>query len=393
MSYVKFILKKIRKSRLNIIPFILAAIFLMFMYYCYQYKTMENLTDPKFSGEEQIEQTKKSIESYQDTLKFTDETTEYHQNTKERLALAENELRYLEQKLEAVKNEDWKEYYKSELELTKISLDFYKVDKTFDYTEHIELQNINQKFYQYMIDHYSGFDERFSNIMGMTFMAKALNYYAPVILAILLIYIVSSMYCSTYLDNMDLQKLLPMSPIARQKSRMVAGGIAGGFIILFIAGISFICGTVINAMGNLSSPVLTYTLQGADSYVSILSVLPQFLLLVSFAIFFIVNFISVISLFARKHITCMLISLVIIVGCLVSATNIAQLQPYLHLLPTSYLNSFQIISGEFAFLTGNANADLLHGILVLGLSNAILILLYYYIPILKNRVKMKESNV
>ena len=146
-------------------------------------------------------------------------------------------------------------------------------------------------------------------------------------------------------------------------------------------------------MGNLSSPVLTYTLQGADSYVSILSVLPQFLLLVSFAIFFIVNFISVISLFARKHITCMLISLVIIVGCLVSATNIAQLQPYLHLLPTSYLNSFQIISGEFAFLTGNANANLLHGFLVLGLSNAILILLYYYIPILKNRVKMKESNV
>lgn len=393
MSYVKFILKKIRKSRLNIIPFVLAAIFLMFMYYCYQYKTMENLTDPKFSGEKQIEQTKKTIESYQDTLKFTDETTEYHQNTKERLALAENELRYLEQKLEAIKNKDWKEYYKSELELTKISLDFYKVDKTFDYTELIELQNINQKFYQYMIDHYSGFDERFSNIMGMTFMAKALNYYAPVILAILLIYIVSSMYCSTYLDNMDLQKLLPMSPIARQKSRMVAGGIAGGFIILFIAGISFICGTVINAMGNLSSPVLTYTLQGADSYVPILSVLPQFLLLVSFAIFFIVNFISVISLFARKHITCMLISLVIIVGCLISATNIAQLQPYLHLLPTSYLNSFQIINGEFAFLTGNANADLLHGILVLGLSNGILILLYYYIPILKNRVKMKESNV
>lgn len=392
MSYVKFILKKIRKSRLNIIPFILAAIFLMFMYYCYQHATMVNLIDPEFSGEKQIEQTKKSIESYQDTIKFTDETTEYHQSAKERLALAENELRYLEQKLEAVKNEDWKEYYKSKLELTKISLDFYKVDKTID-TELKEVLNINQKFYQYMIDHYSGFDERFSNIMGMTFMAKALNYYAPVILAILLIYIVSSMYCSTYLDNMDLQKLLPMSPIARQKSRMVAGGIAGGFIILFIAGISFICGTVINAMGNLSSPVLTYTLQGADSYVSILSVLPQFLLLVSFAIFFIVNFISVISLFARKHITCMLISLVIIVGCLVSATNIAQLQPYLHLLPTSYLNSFQIISGEFTFLTGNANADLLHGILVLGLSNAILILLYYYIPILKNRVKMKESNV
>ena len=180
MSYVKFILKKIRKSRLNIIPFVLAAIFLMFMYYCYQHATMVNLTDPEFSGEKQIEQTKKSIESYQDTLKFTVETTEYHQSAKERLALAENELRYLEQKLEAVKNEDWKEYYKSELELTKISLNFYKVDKTID-TELKEVLNINQKFYQYMIDHYSGFDERFSNIMGMTFMAKALNYYAPVI--------------------------------------------------------------------------------------------------------------------------------------------------------------------------------------------------------------------
>ena len=125
---------------------------------------------------------------------------------------------------------------------------------------------------------------------------------------------------------------------------------------------------------------MKYTIDGMDSYIPFITILPQLLLLLVLGITFVVNFISVISIFVRKYITCMLISLVVIVGFFVIAGDMAPLQSYLHLLPTTYLDSFKVMSGELLSLTNNSNVTFMKGVLVLCISNVVLFLMYRYLP-------------
>lgn len=380
MSYCKLILKKVYKNKLNFIPFLLILILISLIYFRYHDGAYNQMINPALSGIEAMDRIPKDIAYFQNIINTTDETSEKHQMAKRDLVRAESLLYNYKQRLDAFQTGDWNEYYSSDYELKKSELEILKLEPNHrddDYTKIIELYI---DYDQHMQDYNLGYDHRLYNIQGISYVTKICNEYLPVLLALLLIYITSSMYCSTYVDSMDKQKILPLSSLKRQNSRLLAGAIVGGFIVFLITGVSLMSGMIGNTLGNLNSPVLCYTLEGADTFIPFITILPQFIILLILSILFIVNFVSVLSIFIRRHMTCMLLSLVIVVGCIIFTVEFAPLQPYMHLLPTTYIRAFQVVSGELTSITHNANINLFNGILILGISNILLFLAYYYFP-------------
>ena len=61
MKYHSFILKKIKKNWLNLIPFVLIAVFIVFIYASYRISAFNDINNPEHSGINDIERIKKDI--------------------------------------------------------------------------------------------------------------------------------------------------------------------------------------------------------------------------------------------------------------------------------------------------------------------------------------------
>lgn len=59
MKYHSFILKKIEKNWLNLIPFVLVTAFIIFIYVNYRISAFTDINDPEYSGINEIERIKK----------------------------------------------------------------------------------------------------------------------------------------------------------------------------------------------------------------------------------------------------------------------------------------------------------------------------------------------
>lgn len=374
MSYVKLCLKKVYKNWLTFIPFLCVLIFIIIMYLANYRFTSYRLYDPHEL--KNIENIKNNVESYQRILENYDESSQTYKQAKRNL----EQLEYSENRRLAYEENNWKEYYENDAKLTNSTLQDFKSIQGYNNEDVIKAINLHIEFNQYMMDHNFTNDTYLNSVLGISYMASILNEVFPILMLVLLIYLVTSMYCSTYINGMDKQNLLPLSHLKKQNSRMAAGIIIGVSVTLFITGSTIICGTVGTSLGSFNLPIMKYTIDGMDSYIPFITILPQLLLLLVFGITFVVNFISVISIFVRKYITCMLISLVVIVGFFVIAGDMAPLQSYLHLLPTTYLDSFKVMSGELLSLTNNSNVTFMNGVLVLCISNVVLFLMYRYLP-------------
>lgn len=369
MSAVSFLLKKAQKNKFNLLPLFLILAFLIFIYYG-NYASMKLSEDPAFSGENEIAPMEAAIANMEQSLQSLPETSESYQILQERLDTTKQRLEALQNKLTAKENADWQAYYQNDAALIRVNL------ATEQQSEEMKaIRNLNIAFDEYCYNHQIAYDDRFSPVQGISFLSDVLHKYLPVLLTISIIFIFSSLACSSYYDGFDIQMLLPIPKWKKQGVRELAGWIIGGAMFLFICIVAIICGSLGMEFGTFSSPILQYTMEGADTFVPFTTILLPSLLLCSLAILWIVNLISFLSIYIRKPMSCMLISLLLVLGGLLVLGELAPLQPFLHLLPTTYLQAFQVASGELAFASGNANITLVNGLLSLLLGNLILFLL------------------
>lgn len=385
MSYVKFTLKKIYRNKLYFIPFVLVLIFITFIYTNSLDIAYLQLDGSITAPESQIDKLENDIIVFKTAMEEFDESSENYKIAEYNLNMAQTRQKYFQQELNAIKNENWKDYYAAAYELSKINLKIFESDIPLYGEDAIQAMKLNIAYDEYMIHHNLKFDDRYLYIQGISHMVTALDDYLPIMLPLLLIFLTSSMYCSNYKDKLNITDILPFSRKKKQEQLLLSGSILGFFIVIFISIISIICGTIGNTFGSLDTPVLMYTLEGPESYVSFLSIVIQLFLLILLSILFIVNVTSIISTFIRRHILCLLITLIVILGGISVTTNIIPLYNYVHLLPTTYLSPFKVISGELLSITKNANINFFNGIIVLMIGNIVLLTVYHYIPIFRNK--------
>ena len=377
MKYFLINVKKIYKNKLNSIPVFIIILFLAFLYVGnLKSATIEFDLDSPVSIKEDINSTSEQIGLFENNLKSISLDSEEYINIKNDLNLAKERKECLENKLKAYKNRDWHQFYKNDIRLKKIDLEANKYESDYD-DEFLQTTKLNEKYSLYQYENKLGFDDRFTPVQGISYIILIVNNYLSIILIVMMAFILSYLYCSNYFNGIDISIIVPMKQVNRIMTKLMVGCFVGISVTLLVLIISGTLGSVGTEFGSLKSPILTYSASGIGEYEPIRNFMMSWIIMSILSMLFIGNVIFVLSVLLKKRTSCFFSSLLFLFACTWGCTKIAPIFSIVHLIPTTYLNCLQVLSGEIGYLTQNNNINASTGIIVLLVCNIILTIINF----------------
>lgn len=384
MKYFLINVKKIYKNKLNSIPVFIIILFLVFLYVGnLKSATIEFDLDSPISIKEDINSTSEQIKLFEKNLKSVSSDREEYINIKNDLNLAKERKECLENKLKAYKNRDWHQFYQNDIRLKKIDLEANKYESDYD-DEFLQTIKINEEYSLYQYENKLGFDDRFTPVQGISYIILIVNNYLSIILTVMMAFILSYLYCSNYFNGIDISIIVPMKQVNRIMTKLMVGCFVGISVTLLVLIISGTLGSVGTEFGSLKSPILTYSASGIGEYEPIRNFMMSWIIMSILSMLFISNVIFVLSVLLKKRTSCFFSSLLFLFACTWGCTKIAPIFSIVHLIPTTYLNCLQVLSGEIGYLTQNNNINALTGIIVLLVCNIVLTIINFSL------MKMRE---
>lgn len=384
MKYFLINVKKIYKNKLNSIPVFIIILFLVFLYVGnLKSATIEFDLDSPISIKEDINSTSEQIKLFEKNLKSVSSDREEYINIKNDLNLAKERKECLENKLKAYKNRDWHQFYQNDIRLKKIDLEANKYESDYD-DEFLQTIKINEEYSLYQYENKLGFDDRFTPVQGISYIILIVNNYLSIILIVMMAFILSYLYCSNYFNGIDISIIVPMKQVNRIMTKLMVGCFVGISVTLLVLIISGTLGSVGTEFGSLKSPILTYCASGICEYEPIRNFMMSWIIMSILSMLFISNVIFVLSGLLKKRTSCFFSSLLFLFACTWGCTKIAPIFSIVHLIPTTYLNCLQVLSGEIGYLTQNNNINALTGIIVLLVCNIVLTIINFSL------MKMRE---
>lgn len=384
MKYFLINVKKIYKNKLNSIPVFIIILFLVFLYVGnLKSATIEFDLDSPISIKEDINSTSEQIKLFEKNLKSVSSDREEYINIKNDLNLAKERKECLENKLKAYKNRDWYQFYQNDIRLKKIDLEANKYESDYD-DEFLQTIKLNEKYSLYQYENKLGFDDRFTPVQGISYIILIVNNYLSIILIVMMAFILSYLYCSIYFNGIDISIIVPMKQVNRIMTKLMVGcfvGISATLLVLIISGM---LGSIGTEFGSLKSPILTYCASGICEYEPIINFMMSWIIMSILSMLFISNVIFVLSGLLKKRTSCFFSSLLFLFACTWGCTKIAPIFSIVHLIPTTYLNCLQVLSGEIGYLTQNNNINASTGIIVLLVCNIVLTIINFSL------MKMRE---
>ena len=384
MKYFLINVKKIYKNKLNSIPVFIIILFLVFLYVGnLKSATIEFDLDSPISIKEDINSTSEQIGLFENNLKSISSDREEYINIKNDLNLAKERKECLENKLKAYKNRDWYQFYQNDIRLKKIDLEANKYESDYD-DEFLQTIKLNEKYSLYQYENKLGFDDRFTPVQGISYIILIVNNYLSIILIVMMAFILSYLYCSNYFNGIDISIIVPMKQVNRIMTKLMVGcfvGISATLLVLIISGM---LGSIGTEFGSLKSPILTYCASGICEYEPIINFMMSWIIMSILSMLFISNVIFVLSGLLKKRTSCFFSSLLFLFACTWGCTKIAPIFSIVHLIPTTYLNCLQVLSGEIGYLTQNNNINASTGIIVLLVCNIVLTIINFSL------MKMRE---
>ena len=378
MKYFLINVKKIYKNKLNSIPAFIIILFLAFLYVGnLKSATIEFDLDSPVSIKEDINSTSEQIGLFENNLKSISLDSEEYINIKNDLNLAKERKECLENKLKAYKNRDWHQFYQNDIRLKKIDLEATnKYESDYD-DEFLQTIKLNEEYSLYQYENKLGFDDRFTPVQGISYIILIVNNYLSIILIVMMAFILSYLYCSNYFNGIDISIIVPMKQVNRIMTKLMVGCFVGISVTLLVLIISGTLGSVGTEFGSLKSPVLTYSASGIGEYEPIRNFMMRWIIMSILSMLFIGNVIFVLSVLLKKRTSCFFSSLLFLFACTWGCTKIAPIFSIVHLIPTTYLNCLQVLSGEIGYLTQNNNINASTGIIVLLVCNIILTIINF----------------
>ena len=384
MKYFLINVKKIYKNKLNSIPVFIIILFLVFLYVGnLKSATIEFDLDSPVSIKEDINSTSEQIGLFENNLKSISLDNEEYINIKNDLNLAKERKECLENKLKAYKNRDWHQFYQNDIRLKKIDLEANKYESDYD-DEFLQTIKLNEEYSLYQYENKLGFDDRFTPVQGISYIVLIVNNYLSIILIVMMAFILSYLYCSNYFNGIDISIIVPMKQVNRIMTKLMIGCFVGVSATLLVLIISGMLGSIGTEFGSLKSPILTYSASGICEYEPIINFMMSWIIMSILSMLFISNVIFVLSGLLKKRTSCFFSSLLFLFASTWGCTKIAPIFSIVHLIPTTYLNCLQVLSGEIGYLTQNNNINALTGIIVLLVCNIVLTIINFSL------MKMRE---
>ena len=383
-----FLVKKVFKSRLNVIIVALLAIVISIAFY------MNSRTAQSLSLENQLQsrivENEQMIKENEDTLsKETDSESEKYQFTKKNLELKQNQLEERKHILSLLKQQNWKEAYnlqakheektfgiisKEAHSSAELKQAVYREWKVYEALYPLNIKAHHLDFPTYGIDQ----------------VVWILTTIIPTLFLISIIFMLTQLFTDRFKGNLDTAKLLPFSKVKFAISSLGVGVVYVMAVFIAICGISIILGVFNQGLGTLEYPFPIFDLVKQEIViVKIQDILFRSLALEFLVFIVIVEVVYLISFFFKQKTVSLFISLISIVGFVFGINAIQPLQKVAHIIPFTYLRSVEILTGRLPQNIQNAQ---LSGSMGLTIMPIIMIILFICILLLEKMNGLSIKN-
>ena len=383
-----FLVKKVFKSRLNVIIVALLAIVISIAFY------MNSRTAQNLSLESQLQSSiaknEQLIKEYEDNLaKITDSESEKYQFTKNNLELNQNQLEERKHILSLLEQQKWKEAYalqakyeekifgrisKEAHSSTELKQAVYREWKVYEALYPLNIKVHHLDFPTYGIDQ----------------VVWTLVTIIPTLFLISIIFMLTQLFTDRFKGNLDTAKLLPFSKVKFAISSLGVGLVYVMVVFLAICGISLILGIFNQGLGTLEYPFPIFDLVKQEIViVKIQDILFKSLALEFLVFIVIVEVVYLISFFFKQKTVSLFISLILIVGFVFGINAIEPLQRVAHIIPFTYLRSVEVLTGS---LPQNIHNAQLSGSMGLTIIPIIMIILFICILLLEKMNGLSIKN-
>lgn len=385
-----FLVKKVFKSRLNVIIVAMLAIVISIAFY------LNSRTAQTLSLESQLQsriaQNEQLIKENKDKLsQITDTESEEYQFTKNNLELKQNQLEETKQILSFLEQQKWKEAYdlqakyeekifgiisKESHSSAELKQAVYREWKVYEALSPLNIKAHHLDFPTYGIDQ----------------VVWTLVTIIPTLFLISIIFMLTQLFTDRFKGNLDTAKLLPFSKVKFAISSLGVGVVYVMGVFLAICGISLILGVFNQGLGTLEYPFPIFDLVKQEIViVKIQDILFRSLALEFLVFIVIAEVVYLISFFFKQKTVSLFISLISIVGFVFGINAIEPFQKVAHIIPFTYLRSVEILTGRLPQNIQNAQ---LSGSMGLTIIPILIIILFICILVLEkmNGLSVKKFS-
>lgn len=383
-----FLVKKVFKSRLNVIIVAMLAIVISIAFY------LNSRTAQTLSLESQLQsriaQNEQLIKENKDKLsQITDTESEEYQFTKNNLELKQNQLEETKQILSFLEQQKWKEAYdlqakyeekifgiisKESHSSAELKQAVYREWKVYEALSPLNIKAHHLDFPTYGIDQ----------------VVWTLVTIIPTLFLISIIFMLTQLFTDRFKGNLDTAKLLPFSKVKFAISSLGVGVVYVMGVFLAICGISLILGVFNQGLGTLEYPFPIFDLVKQEIViVKIQDILFRSLALEFLVFIVIAEVVYLISFFFKQKTVSLFISLISIVGFVFGINAIEPFQKVAHIIPFTYLRSVEILTGR---LPQNIQNDQLSGSMGLTIIPILIIILFICILVLEKMNGLSVKN-
>lgn len=386
MIYSKYILKVGFKNKLNLIPLLIPIVIMVFL-------MIMNTQAIKSTGyvpllKDGIGIMEGALQRQEGILK--DEPNLSEQDEKEiaeaNTALGEN-IQLTKQSITLAEEGRW-------TDSLAIQLKLMEENELHD----IENGNIpdNENFAQHTFMKYSAYKQLSKlnaepqydglEMKGTNYVYRMMDSIFPIIFLLCLIALISNVVNSSIIGRIDIEKLFPENPVKFHLKKISILTLFGLIFYLFFIGAAFVLSSVLNGVGTLQYPINIYD-TGFDQTKPLIDIVTRAGILQLLSLLFVISCVYLISILAKSGLTTLFVSTVAILGPIILTGQIAPIAKYLHILPTTYVNSIRVVTNQLAFENKNSLINFGNGILVLLISNLLIISI---ILVIKVRSRSRE---
>ena len=383
-----FLVKKVFKSRLNVIIVALLAIVISIAFY------MNSRTAQSLSLENQLQsrivENEQMIKENEDKLSQTTDTeSEEYQFTKKNLELKQNQLEERKHILSLLEQQKWKEAYalqakyeektfgiisKEAHSSAELKQAVYREWKVYEALSPLNIKAHHLDFPTYGIDQ----------------IVWTLTTIIPTLFLISIIFMLTQLFTDRFKGNLDTAKLLPFSKVKFAISSLGVGVVYVMAVFIAICGISISLGVFNQGLGTLEYPFPIFDLVKQEIViVKIQDILFRSLALEFLVFIVIVEVVYLISFFFKQKTVSLFISLISIVGFVFGINVIEPFQKVAHIIPFTYLRSVEILTGRLPQNIQNAQ---LSGSMGLTIIPIIMIILFICILLLEKMNGLSIKN-
>ena len=383
-----FLVKKVFKSRLNVIIVALLAIVISIAFYLNS-RTAQNLS-LESQLQSNIVKNEQMIKENEDTLsKETDSESEKYQFTKNNLELNQNKLEKRKEILSLLEQQKWKEAYYLQ---AKYEEKIFGIISKESYSSSESKQAVYREWKVYealyplnIKAHHLDFPT-----YGIDQVVWILTTIIPTLFLISIIFMLTQLFTDRFKGNLDTAKLLPFSKVKFAISSLGVGVVYVMAVFIAICGISIILGVFNQGLGTLEYPFPIFDLVKQEIVILKLQDILFRSLALEFLVFIvIVEVVYLISFFFKQKTVSLFISLISIVGFVFGINAIQPLQKVAHIIPFTYLRSVEILTGR---LPQNIQNVQLSGSMGLTVIPIIMIILFICILLLEKMNGLSIKN-